>query len=198
MGGSCKMSRGQVAPTFMLLASTLISCSALGRTADYAVLPQGQCGQSAIETPQSFALVLVNSARGHFGRRSLIRSTWANASQRVLFLVANKACWIPPEARSNRECAIVTPRRVTEWREMMYQQAMDIEQQGLADEINIHGDMLFVDTVDTYRSLPQKMWAAMSWAARESRAQWLVKLDDDVVVDLSTLLHELRRHEPHR
>jgi len=75
---------------------------------------------------------------------------------------------------------------------------MYIEQRRLTDELRMHGDLLFVDTIDTYRTLSQKMWAGMSWAARERQAEWVVKFDDDVVVSLSTLLHELRRYEPHR
>ena len=221
------MSSGRWLPTFvLLLTSTLNSCSALVRRADYAVLPQGQSGQpsetgaqwclnpniscaeqkTAVEpssspTPREYALVLVNSARANFHCRSVIRSTWAkpNALPRVLFLVANKACWIPPEARSDRSCLVnTTADRVTGPREKTYQQEMYIEQRRLTDELRMHGDLLFVDTIDTYRTLSQKMWAGMSWAARERQAEWVVKFDDDVVVSLSTLLHELRRYEPHR
>ena len=221
------MSSGRWLPTIVLLASTLNSCSALVRRANYAVLPQGQSGQSsetgaqwclnpniscaeqktAVEpsssptTTREFALVLVNSARANFHRRMVIRSTWAtpNALPRVLFLVANKACWVPPEARSDRSCLVnTTADRVRGPREKTYQQGMYIEQRRLTDELRIHGDLLFVDTIDTYRTLAQKMWAGVSWAAREAQAEWVVKFDDDVVVSLSTLLHELRRYEPHR
>jgi hypothetical protein len=87
---------------------------------------------------------------------------------------------------------------LTGLREETYQQEMYIELRRLTNELRIHGDLLFVDTIDTYRTLAQKMWAGISWAARERQAEWVVKFDDDVVVSLSTLLHELRRYEPHR
>ena len=40
---------------------------------------------------------------------------------------------------------------------------------------------------DRYENLVSKVTAAMRWASRHERARWVVKVDDDVFIDLPNL-----------
>lgn len=76
------------------------------------------------------------------------------------------------------------------------QTSADVERR-LAAEQEIHGDIVRIDGLDSYRRLTYKTLAAMHWLVRRSGiANWRfwLKTDDDSFVRIDRLLLQLRRY----
>jgi len=118
-----------------------------------------------------FLLVYVHSAPRHFKRRMMIRETWANAANfpditiKVIFL-----------------CGIIsTADRLS-------------IQDALSLEADIYGDILQEDFVDTYRNLTFKAIMGLKWISSHCRhAEFLLKADDDIFINIFRLVAHLRR-----
>ena len=136
-----------------------------------------------------FALVLVNSARSNFGRRSAIRDTWGSSSARVLFLLANISCSAPPASPLDHEC-VARQQSPTARREHLEQ--VSREAALLRKELDAHQDLVLVNVIESYTTLAQKIHAGFSWTIDHSRALWVLKVDDDVILSVPRLLHQLR------
>ncbi|KAL1423567.1 hypothetical protein MTO96_020951 [Rhipicephalus appendiculatus] len=119
-----------------------------------------------------FLAIVVCSAVDHFEQRAVVRDTWARdaASGRssVFFLIGF--------ADNTPSGAIVQER--------------------VANEIALYGDIIQADFRDTYRNLTLKSVFLLKWAFMYcSRAQFLMKTDDDVFVNvpnMANLLTELQ------
>ncbi|XP_049267955.1 beta-1,3-galactosyltransferase 4-like [Rhipicephalus sanguineus] len=115
-----------------------------------------------------FLAIVVCSAVDHFEQRAVVRDTWARdaASGRssVFFLIG---------------FADNTPSGV-------------ILQERVADESARYGDIIQADFRDTYRNLTLKSVFLLKWAFMYcSRAQFLLKTDDDVFVNVPNMVHLL-------
>lgn len=73
-----------------------------------------------------------------------------------------------------------------EWRK----RNTDIRQQ-LESEADEYQDILFVDTVDVYRSLPIKLLSFHQWLFRNAHPSFILKTDDDCVINLNSILKDL-------
>ncbi|MEE6528593.1 hypothetical protein FKM82_031102, partial [Ascaphus truei] len=68
------------------------------------------------------------------------------------------------------------------------------EQGPLAQEAELHGDIIQAAFADTYRNLTLKTLASLSWATRACPgARFLLKTDDDVFVNVPALARDLPR-----
>ena len=120
-----------------------------------------------------FLLVYVHSPFDQGKRRNVIRKTWGDVAQydvgvRLVFFVGSP----PPNIASegNRTNA----------------------QTLLHFEANQYGDIVQVNFVDSYRNLSYKSVAALKWITNFCRrAQFVLKVDDDIFVNLFKLLHHL-------
>ncbi|XP_037086282.1 UDP-GalNAc:beta-1,3-N-acetylgalactosaminyltransferase 2-like [Pollicipes pollicipes] len=64
-------------------------------------------------------------------------------------------------------------------------------QRALAEEAAEHGDLLLLPGVDVYRRLPDKLLGFFSWVSTHSSADWVIKCDDDVILDLPRILKNI-------
>lgn len=67
------------------------------------------------------------------------------------------------------------------------------EDKALLEESLRFGDMVFVDVVDTYRTVPSKLLQFYKWAVRNADFSLLLKTDDDCYVDVDAVLMKIDR-----
>uniref|UniRef100_A0A673GR26 Hexosyltransferase n=1 Tax=Sinocyclocheilus rhinocerous TaxID=307959 RepID=A0A673GR26_9TELE len=60
------------------------------------------------------------------------------------------------------------------------------EDQALREESLRHGDMVFVDVVDTYRNVPLKLLQFYKWSVGNADFKLLLKTDDDCYIDVDS------------
>jgi len=118
-----------------------------------------------------FLLVYVHSAPAHFKQRMAIRETWGNARNfpdiviKVIFL-----------------CGIIPT-----------DQGPSI-QDALLLEADTYGDILQEDFVDSYRNLTYKGIMGLKWVASHCQhAKFLLKSDDDIFINIFSLVSHLHR-----
>ena len=118
-----------------------------------------------------FLLVYVHSAPAHFKQRMAIRETWGGGRNfpdiviKVIFL-----------------CGIV---QTDEGRSV---------QDALLLEADTYGDIVQEDFVDSYRNLTYKAIMGLKWVTLHCRhAQFLLKSDDDIFVNIFRLVAHLQR-----
>ncbi len=130
------------------------------------------CTSSAEESnDKRTAVIVVLSARKNFERRDLVRHTYGTIKSAnnvrilaVVFMLGNSDTQAMEEGERNR----------------------------LHEEINRYGDIVVGDFVDSYRNLTRKSIMAYEWVASYCRqAQFVVKTDDDAVVNAFQLTKEL-------
>ena len=120
-----------------------------------------------------FLLIYVYSPFDNGKRRNVIRKTWGDVAQydvgvRLVFFVGSP----PPNIASEGNRADAQTR--------------------LHLESNQYGDIVQVDFVDSYRNLSYKSVAALKWITNSCRrAQFVLKADDDIFVNVFKLLQYL-------
>uniref|UniRef100_A0A673GQW1 Hexosyltransferase n=1 Tax=Sinocyclocheilus rhinocerous TaxID=307959 RepID=A0A673GQW1_9TELE len=67
------------------------------------------------------------------------------------------------------------------------------EDQALREESLRHGDMVFVDVVDTYRNVPLKLLQFYKWSVGNADFKLLLKTDDDCYIDVDSVLLKTER-----
>ncbi|KAM7409024.1 hypothetical protein PAMA_002645 [Pampus argenteus] len=65
------------------------------------------------------------------------------------------------------------------------------EDAALQQESARHGDMVFVDVVDTYRNVPSKLLRFYKWSVGNADFNLLLKTDDDCYIDVDTVLMKI-------
>ncbi|KAM6997395.1 UDP-GalNAc:beta-1,3-N-acetylgalactosaminyltransferase 2 [Tautogolabrus adspersus] len=67
------------------------------------------------------------------------------------------------------------------------------EDAALQKESLRHGDMVFVDVVDTYRNVPTKLLQFYKWSVGNADFNLLLKTDDDCYIDVDSVLMKIDR-----
>lgn len=113
-----------------------------------------------------FLLVLVSSAPSHFGRRYLIRQTWGTDKTSV-----------------------------PEWKTyfLVGQTKNQTDSDLLKAENKIHGDIIRANYSEHYWNQSLKVAMGFEWAARYCKFSYLLKADDDVLVNTNDLITRLQR-----
>ncbi|XP_020516743.1 UDP-GalNAc:beta-1,3-N-acetylgalactosaminyltransferase 2 isoform X1 [Labrus bergylta] len=65
------------------------------------------------------------------------------------------------------------------------------EDAALQEESERHGDMVFVDVVDTYRNVPTKLLQFYKWSVGNADFNLLLKTDDDCYIDVDSVLMKI-------
>ena len=114
-------------------------------------------------------LFYVYSAPAHFDRRQAIRETWGQSD---LFVnIYGRVIFIVGVSMNH-----------------------SIQERMLAEQ-RLHGDLVMVSFVDSYKNLTTKGIAALQWLNKYCRnVEFLMKTDDDVMVDIYGLLTHLVHH----
>ncbi|XP_069601948.1 UDP-GalNAc:beta-1,3-N-acetylgalactosaminyltransferase 2-like [Ranitomeya imitator] len=76
-------------------------------------------------------------------------------------------------------------------RQARHRAALQEEEAALQAESRVHRDMVFVDVVDTYRSVPRKLLLFYRWLEAAVTFTFLLKTDDDCFIHLDNVLRAL-------
>lgn len=124
-------------------------------------------GENLCKDKNVYLLVYVHTAPAHFKHRSIIRQTWGNA------------LYYP-----GTDVRVVFVMGVDEKGDT---------QPAVAFESAQYGDIVQEDFRDTYRNLTYKGIAALKWISTYCpHATFILKTDDDIFVNMFTLLRHLR------
>ena len=140
---------------------------------DYIIDPAGVC-----RGPEGapYVLVMIPSLSYHTAVRQTIRHTWGSVV---------RAPW--PGTRNLPRLKIVF---------VFGRTRMEEEGAVLAAESREHGDVLYVDFLDSYRNLTYKSLTSLHWAStRCAGARFFMKVDEDTFVNVPYLMDFLRYHE---
>ncbi|KAG4077302.1 hypothetical protein HA402_009931 [Bradysia odoriphaga] len=127
----------------------------------------------AITSPDSgkTAVIIVHSARSHFERRTLIRQTYG-----TIYNVNNIRILAVVFMLGSSDGDLNTPTDTTK----------------LQMEMDRYRDIIVGDFVDHYRNLTLKAIMAFEWLTTHCRqARFLIKTDDDVVINIYRLTKEM-------
>jgi hypothetical protein len=114
--------------------------------------------------------ILVHSALRHFNYRNIIRKTWGNSSRYTAEIRVGFVLGITPTEPALQE---------------------QIDQ-----ESTEYGDIIQEDFVDAYRNMTYKSICGFRWATTFcDNAKYIVKTDDDVLIDMFLLLKMLRSND---
>ncbi|ELU11599.1 hypothetical protein CAPTEDRAFT_181503 [Capitella teleta] len=121
-----------------------------------------------------FLMIYVHTATGNYKRRMVIRQTWANpryfpdTNIRLVFV-----CGRTDDKNPSAQAA-------------------------LAFEAEQYGDIVQEDFHDSYKNLTYKGVAALKWISLHCRhARFILKSDDDIFVNMFTLLRHLKSLDQH-
>ncbi|XP_034408296.1 UDP-GalNAc:beta-1,3-N-acetylgalactosaminyltransferase 2 [Cyclopterus lumpus] len=78
------------------------------------------------------------------------------------------------------------PARMEHHASMLRQEDAALQQESLR-----HGDMVFVDVVDTYRNVPSKLLQFYKWSVGNADFNLLLKTDDDCYIDVDSVLMKI-------
>lgn len=116
-----------------------------------------------------YLLMVVPSAVANFEQRNAIRNTWGNVS--------------------NLHTTVLL--------KFLLGKSTNAALQDIAvTESEIYNDIIFEDILETYENLTRKSIAMLRWASMHCRdVQYLLKVDDDIFLNLPRLLDELKKHQ---
>ena len=138
----------------------------------YTINNKVMCGEDGGR--RVFLLVYIHSAPEHFARRTIIRATWGDPkyyTPRIMRLVFVLGM---PAGESRGELT-----------------------EALATENESHNDIIQSSFVDAYRNLTYKAVSALKWVTTYCRnAKFVLKTDDDIVVNPFTLMAYLPAEAP--
>mmetsp|Transcript_12893 Transcript_12893/g.37834 ORF Transcript_12893/g.37834 Transcript_12893/m.37834 type:complete len:238 (+) Transcript_12893:681-1394(+) len=127
------------------------------------------------------------TSRFHFATREVIRRTWAKGNSNVYFVIGSR-CDIPPSQRMEYTCDRKRPESNSSTSEIAeWESFTEKEDALLEEEQSVHHDLVFVPVVDVYRALPQKLKESYEWGTKHTDAEWFVKIDDDMFIDVGEL-----------
>jgi len=131
----------------------------------YVISPTSVCSGDV------FLLIYVHSAPSHFKQRMSIRETWGNAGnfQDVVIKVIFLCGIIPTDEGSSLQDALLL-------------------------EADTYGDIVQENFVDSYRNLTYKGIMGLKWISSFCQhAEFLLKSDDDIFINIFSLVTHLRR-----
>ena len=129
--------------------------------------------------PSSFLVAIVPSPPGDSATRRVIRGTWGGA------ISSRRWPGVPgPLPAASQVFFVLGTSRHADLARRVQQEAEE------------HDDLIVGDFHDSYRNLTLKTLAGLSWVSRRcSGTRFVMKVDQDTLVDFPRLLHFLLRHQ---
>ena len=140
-------------------------------------------------------LIACMSGRENHEQRTAIRESWMTTTKNnpTFFFIGASACKYAPEHRSNHYSC--TKKSIIAESQIDYkpwQTIVKIQDQRLAQERQAHGDIILLNMQDYYRALPKKLKLVYAWALQNTKAKWILKIDDDAFLYTEKLLSILK------
>ncbi|XP_031567258.1 beta-1,3-galactosyltransferase 5-like [Actinia tenebrosa] len=122
-----------------------------------------------------FLLILINSIPKTSSRRAVLRETWAGTAKTD---TPGKSMNTKNSFNNNLQvfCVFLVGRSSNEK-----------ENTELEREAYINGDILRIDTSESYRNMIKKIWGGYRWASK-IKPKYLMKVDDDIYLNIPHLI----------
>ena len=135
-----------------------------------------------------FIVCMIHSHRNNFIRRKTMRDTWLSANKlNILDLVDNPT--IPHDLNASSSLEIVHMFIIGSDK-AQNQSSSDFEK--IKHESDLFNDIILIDTVDNYQNLVYKHLTLINWLIENcANARYVLKLDDDVFVNIKPLSKHL-------
>jgi hypothetical protein len=153
-------------------------------------------------TQSNVAIFVLSRRYGGLEIRNAIRETWAKGHDNVYF-VLGQDCRIHPQYRGkdeggNEACQVAPQPLVPKIYEKLAKEHLANVNQSSVEVMNeaeTHRDLLIMDVVDVYRTLPQKIKAVYTFVEESlPNVQWIVKVDDDFFVRVDKFAEYLQNN----
>ena len=133
---------------------------------------------AGICSEQTTMVVLVHSLHNHTGRRAAIRDTWGGAIQ-------TDGEW--PRAKIQLEIKVVY---------VFGTHVNSTENYLVAKEANKFKDVITGDFIESYSNMTLKSLLGLKWVVQHcSHVKYLVKSDDDMIINFPYLLNVIKEHD---
>ena len=149
-----------------------------------------------VEKPKNKLLVLVMSRRESFERRQVIRETWARGHDNLFFVIGAHGCSVPKKNRIPFTCnpsSLTSELASAEQRRFNNKIDQDLYREHLS-----HKDVVLVDMLDIYRSLPKKLKLGYKFVIdHHPKTDWILKIDDDACARvglIETMLQDVQNY----
>ena len=134
----------------------------------------------------SSTVILVVCAHANFEKRQAIRETWAHGHDNVYFVVGHSNCHREEEDASKVDAVVASDDCQEKDHAFLFQEQLQFR------------DLIEIPIVEHYRQIPEKVVQAYHWTITHlPHVQWLVKVDDDAFVRVSTIEQYLIRYNSH-
>eukprot|EP00934_Nitzschia_sp_Nitz4_P001357 Nitzschia sp. Nitz4//scaffold313_size41840//23451//24593//NITZ4_007436-RA/size41840-processed-gene-0.90-mRNA-1//-1//CDS//3329547430//1357//frame0 len=145
-------------------------------------------------------IVIVLSRRTDFDQRQAIRNTWGSNHASHIYFVIGQPCTIPLVFRpkdegGNELCGVAPIVLPKDYRQLVRKQIQGEQEvtRRLLEEQDKFQDLLMMDQIDMYRTLPAKLKYAYRFVdAHVPSAEWVVKVDDDFYMRLDAFEAHLK------
>lgn len=135
-------------------------------------------------------VIMVFSARENKEKRNAIRSSWFKDCGFCFFIIGDTSCDIPEASRYSYVCS--EKNRPSDTHKKQHAHLTKQLILSLENELSTHNDIVFVEMVDVYRSLSEKLQLSYKYfVTRYAYIQWFVKVDDDTYVHPHKVKHYL-------
>ncbi len=148
------------------------------------------CKSRSSRDGKIFMIFLIHSHKNNYLRRKAMRDTWLSLKHMYLaeILAESNLESIPNEKLELSHLFVVGSDEQSSTKKAHNSTTIDF----IRTEANTYNDILMIDTVDNYRNLLYKHLAVVNWANKNCQnTTYVVKLDDDVYVNLKPLIKHL-------
>ena len=149
--------------------------------------------------------IVVLSSINNFDKRQAIRNTWKksiddskNVSINLKFIIGNDYCKYHPMNRvDSYSCVrLGDPEKRNPELDFVWKKKMENVVKGVLIESNQFADIEFVEMIDVYRELPQKLLLSFkSLFDKKKYFTHLLKTDDDCYINIGSLISLIVEHK---
>mmetsp|Transcript_13612 Transcript_13612/g.20720 ORF Transcript_13612/g.20720 Transcript_13612/m.20720 type:complete len:372 (-) Transcript_13612:78-1193(-) len=141
-------------------------------------------------------VVIVMTARAHTERRKVIRETWGNGHDNVYFIIS-AACPFPKWQMKfeSPTCEQVQPYTSKDI-DLKHKAFTKTQEEELEKEQRLYKDMIYTPKPESYHGLVHKLKEGYDWVIRHTKADWILKVDDDTYARVDSVANYLRQISP--
>lgn len=135
---------------------------------------------------EDVVFIMILSGRHNFKQRNDMRKG-LKIGKYAKFIIGNRPCRVPTNLRHSSVYYCFGGRPTKE-----FNQEINLLEKQLESEKREYDDIVEVDIVDVYRSLPQKLKLAYKWGIENiPNAKWFYKTDDDCYINYDLIQSEI-------
>jgi len=141
-------------------------------------------------------VVIVMSARTHTERRKIIRETWGNGHGNVYFIIS-AACPFPKwQMKFESATCEQDSSKTSEDIDLNHLKYIQAQENDLEKEQILYRDMIYTPKHESYHGLVHKLKEGYGWVVKYTKADWILKVDDDTYARIDSVAKYLNQFSP--